>query len=100
MYPVRPSREEVSRARRGRAGSTAGYLSRTPDLAEHPEAEIELNGRKVAVTAAQLSGDVREAAWQKVITASPLYIGYGTKSDRVMAHRQLTADIHPPIGCA
>lgn len=46
-------------------------LSRTPDLAEHPEAEIELNGRKVAVTAAQLSGDVREAASECQSPPSP-----------------------------
>jgi hypothetical protein len=62
-----------------------------PGLAEHPEAEIELNGRKAAVTAARLSGDEREAAWQKVITASPLYSGYGTKTDRVIPIIRLTA---------
>jgi hypothetical protein len=43
------------------------------------------------VTAARLPGDEREAAWQKVITASPLYIGYGTKTDRVIPIIRLTA---------
>ena len=61
------------------------------NLAAHPQAEIEINGRKVPVTATQLTGEDRAAAWQKVITASPRYAGYTTKTDRQIPVLRLTA---------
>jgi deazaflavin-dependent oxidoreductase (nitroreductase family) len=61
------------------------------NLAANSRAEIELGGRKVPVTAAQLAGPERDAAWQKVITASPRYAGYATKTDRLIPIIRLTA---------
>ena len=61
------------------------------NLAANSRAEVELGGRKVPVTAAQLAGPERDAAWQKVITASPRYAGYATKTDRLIPIIRLTA---------
>ena len=41
--------------------------------------------------ARQLSGDEREAAWQKVIAAGPRYVGYATKTGRLIPVIRLTA---------
>lgn len=61
------------------------------NLVANPRAEIEVDGRTIAVTATQLSGAERDAAWQKVITASPRYAGYATKTDRLIPIIRLTA---------
>jgi deazaflavin-dependent oxidoreductase (nitroreductase family) len=65
----------------GAAGNPAWYYN----LAAHPDqVEVEIDGRKVKVTAAQLSGAEREAAWQRITAAQPRYAGYQTKTDRVL----------------
>jgi deazaflavin-dependent oxidoreductase (nitroreductase family) len=61
------------------------------NLAAHPQAEIDIGGRKIPVTATQLSGAERDAAWAKVITASPRYKGYEAKTDRLIPIIRLTA---------
>jgi deazaflavin-dependent oxidoreductase (nitroreductase family) len=61
------------------------------NLAASPQAEIELGGRKVPVTATQLTGPERDTAWQKVITTSPRYASYATKTDRLIPIIRLTA---------
>jgi deazaflavin-dependent oxidoreductase (nitroreductase family) len=61
------------------------------NLVANPRAEIELGGRKVPVTATQLTGPEREAAWQKVITISPRYANYSTKTDRLIPIIRLAA---------
>ena len=61
------------------------------NLAANPQAEIELGGRKIAVTASQLAGAERDAAWQKVVGASPRYAGYATKTDRLIPIIRLRA---------
>ena len=43
------------------------------------------------MTAAQLSGEERAAAWQRITAASPRYAGYATKTDREIPIIRLTA---------
>ena len=53
------------------------------NLAAHPDkVQIELPGRKVAVTAEQLHGAEREEAWQQITTAAPQFAKYQQKTDR------------------
>jgi deazaflavin-dependent oxidoreductase (nitroreductase family) len=62
------------------------------NLAAHPDqAEVEVGGRKVAVTATQLSGAERQAAWDRVVAAVPRYEGYTKKTDRVIPIIRLVA---------
>ena len=72
----------------GNAKNPAWYHN----LAAHPEqAQIEVGGRKVKVTAAQLTGEERADAWQRIVTGSPRYAGYATKTDREIPVIRLTA---------
>ena len=72
----------------GNAKNPAWYHN----LAAHPDqAEIEIGGRKVKVTATQLSGPEREAAWQRVVAIQPRYAGYVKKTDRVIPVIRLVA---------
>jgi deazaflavin-dependent oxidoreductase (nitroreductase family) len=53
------------------------------NIAAHPDqVEIEVGGKKVGVTATQLSGQERDEAWQRITQAVPRYTGYATKTDR------------------
>jgi deazaflavin-dependent oxidoreductase (nitroreductase family) len=62
------------------------------NLAAHPDrAEVEVGGRKVAVTATQLSGAERQAAWDRIVAAVPRYEGYTKKTDRVIPVIRLVA---------
>jgi len=66
------------------------------NLAAHPDqAEVEAGGRKVKVTAAQLTGADREAAWQRITAAQPRYAGYQTKTDRDIPIIRLAAAPQP-----
>jgi len=72
----------------GNAKNPAWYHN----LAAHPDqARIEIGGRKVKVTAGQLTGGERADAWQRIVTASPRYAGYATKTDREIPIIRLTA---------
>jgi deazaflavin-dependent oxidoreductase (nitroreductase family) len=72
----------------GNAKNPAWYHN----LAAHPDqAQIEIGGRKVKVTASQLSGAERTDAWQRIVAASPRYAGYATKTDREIPLIRLTA---------
>jgi deazaflavin-dependent oxidoreductase (nitroreductase family) len=72
----------------GNAKNPAWYHN----LAAHPDqAQIEIGGRKVKVTASQLSGAERTDAWQRIVAASPRYAGYATKTDREIPIIRLTA---------
>ena len=63
----------------GAKGNPAWYYN----LAAHPDrVQIEVDGRKVAVTAEQLHGAEREEAWQQITTTSPRFAQYQTKTDR------------------
>jgi deazaflavin-dependent oxidoreductase (nitroreductase family) len=63
----------------GAKGNPAWYYN----LAAHPDqVQIEVEGRKVAVTAEQLHGEERAEAWQQITTAAPRFANYQTKTDR------------------
>jgi len=63
----------------GAAQNPAWYYN----IAAHPgRVQIELAGRKTAVTAEQLTGTAREQAWQQITAAQPRYAKYQQKTDR------------------
>lgn len=71
----------------GAKGNPAWYYN----LAAHPDqVQIEIDGRKVPVTAEQLHGAEREQAWQQIITAAPRFVQYQVKTDRELPIIRLT----------
>jgi deazaflavin-dependent oxidoreductase (nitroreductase family) len=63
----------------GAVGNPAWYYN----IAAHPDqVQIEVEGRKVAVTAEQLHGAERAQAWQQIVAVSPRFAQYQTKTDR------------------
>ena len=71
----------------GAKGNPAWYYN----LAAHPDqVQIEIDGRKVPVTAEQLHGAEREQAWQQLITAAPRFVQYQVKTDRQLPIIRLT----------
>ena len=53
------------------------------NLAANPDkVQIEMAGRKIAVTAEQLNGAEREEAWRQITTAVPRFAKYQQKTDR------------------
>jgi deazaflavin-dependent oxidoreductase (nitroreductase family) len=71
----------------GAKGNPAWYYN----LAAHPDqVQIEIDGRKVPVTAEQLHDAEREQAWQQVITAAPRFVQYQVKTDRELPIIRLT----------
>jgi deazaflavin-dependent oxidoreductase (nitroreductase family) len=76
--------------------ASAGGATKNPawyhNLAAHPDqAQIEVGGKTVNVTAAQLAGQERDAAWQRITAAQPRYAGYEKKTDRLLPVIRLTA---------
>ena len=71
------------------------------NLAAHPDkVQIEMAGRKIALTAEQLHGVEREEAWQQITAAVPRFAKYQQNTDRELPVS------HPPdtpirlnIGC-
>ena len=45
---------------------------------------IEFGGRQLRVTPAQLDGDARAQAWQRITQLQPRYAGYEQKTDRAI----------------
>ncbi|MGO9711048.1 MAG: nitroreductase/quinone reductase family protein [Polyangiaceae bacterium] len=75
--------------------ASAAGAAKNPDwyhnLAAHPDrVQIELAGRKVAVTAEQLNGAEREEAWRAIAAASAQFAQYQQKTDRVLPIIRLT----------
>ena len=71
----------------GAQGNPAWYYN----LAAHPDqVQIEINGRKIPVTAVQLHGTDREQAWQQIVAAAPRFAGYQQKTDREIPVIRLT----------
>ena len=71
----------------GATGNPAWYYN----LAAHPDrVQVEVEGRKVPVTAGQLHGPEREAAWQQIVTAAPRFAKYQQKTDRDLPIIRLT----------
>jgi deazaflavin-dependent oxidoreductase (nitroreductase family) len=53
------------------------------NIAANPDkVQIEMAGRKIAVTAEQLHGAEREEAWQQITAAVPRFAKYQQKTDR------------------
>ncbi|MGH3260475.1 MAG: nitroreductase/quinone reductase family protein [Trebonia sp.] len=76
--------------------ASAGGQQKNPawyhNLAAHPDqVQIEVAGKTVSVTPAQLTGDERAAAWQRITAAQPRYAGYEKKTDRALPVIRLTA---------
>ena len=73
-------------------GGTAGHPAWLYNIAAHPDRiEVEVEGRKVAVTASTLSGDDRADAWKRITTAQPRFTGYEAKTDRELPVVRLAA---------
>lgn len=71
----------------GAPGNPAWYYN----LAAHPDqVRIAVDGRTVPVTAAQLHGAERAAAWQQITAASPRFAEYQRKTDRELPVIRLT----------
>lgn len=56
----------------------------TYNLLAHPEAEISVRGRRFAVRASVIDGEVREAAWALIQRQWPGYRAYERESGRVV----------------
>jgi deazaflavin-dependent oxidoreductase (nitroreductase family) len=55
------------------------------NMAAHPDQiRIEVEGKRFRVTAEQLEGPRREAAWQRIASEQPRYARYQQKTDRVL----------------
>ena len=77
----------IAASANGAASIPAWYqnLAAAPD-----KASIEVNGATVPVSAEQLHGAEREAAWQTLTTAIPRFGGYPEKTDREIPVIRLT----------
>lgn len=61
------------------------------NLAAHPDkVHIEIAGRRIPVTATQLHGPEREAAWQQIASASERFAKYQEQTDRELPVIRLT----------
>jgi deazaflavin-dependent oxidoreductase (nitroreductase family) len=73
-------------------GGTAGNPSWLHNIAAHPDRiQVEIDGRKAAVTASTLSGEERTGAWKRLTTSQPRFSGYEAKTDREIPVVRLTA---------
>ncbi|MDX6726374.1 MAG: hypothetical protein QOK49_1179 [Baekduia sp.] len=73
-------------------GGAAVHPSWFHNLAAHPDqVEVEVAGRKTAVTPQTLSGEERATAWERITSERPNFAGYETKTDRQIPVVRLTA---------
>lgn len=71
----------------GGADNPAWYYN----LAANPDkVQIEVDGRKIAVTPEQLYGTEREEAWRQITSAAPRFAKYEQKTDRLLPVIRLT----------
>ena len=64
------------------------------NIAAHPDrVQIEIGGRRIPVTAAQLHGEERETAWRAITSASARFVKYQQQTDRELPIIRLTARI-------
>ncbi len=79
----------------GATGNPAWYHN----LAAHPDqVQVEVEGRKVPVTAEQLHGTERAQAWQQIVTAAPRFAKYQQKTDRELPVIRLVPRSAPDAG--
>jgi deazaflavin-dependent oxidoreductase (nitroreductase family) len=73
-------------------GGAATHPAWFYNLAAHPDqVEVEVEGRKTAVTPQTLTGEERATAWQRIISERPQFASYETKTDRQIPVVRLTA---------
>ena len=78
-------------AANGAARNPAWYHN----IAAHPDdVRIEVDGRRIRVTAEQLHGTERAQAWQQIAAATPRFAQYQDKTDRELPVIRLA----PPSG--
>jgi deazaflavin-dependent oxidoreductase (nitroreductase family) len=66
-------------------GGSAHHPAWYHNIAAHPDQVwIEFGGRQLRVTPAQLDGDARAQAWQRITQIQPRYAGYQQKTDRAI----------------
>src|SRR6266568_8785073 len=67
------------------AGGSAHHPAWYHNIAAHPDQVwIEFGGRQQRVTPAQLDGDARAQAWQRITQLQSRYAGYEQKTDRAI----------------
>lgn len=75
--------------------ASAGGAAQNPawyhNIAAHPDQVwVEFGGKQQRVTPAQLDGEARDQAWQRITQAQPRYAGYQKKTDREIPVIKLT----------
>lgn len=81
----------IAASANGAANNPAWYHN----IAAHPDqVHIEMAGRKIAVSAEQLHGQERQAAWQRIKNELPRFVKYEQKTDRQIPVIRLRA--HSP----
>jgi deazaflavin-dependent oxidoreductase (nitroreductase family) len=74
------------------ANGAAGHPAWLYNLAAHPDqVEIEVEGRKTAVTAQTLTGEERATAWERITSERPNFAAYEKKTDRAIPVVRLSA---------
>jgi deazaflavin-dependent oxidoreductase (nitroreductase family) len=79
----------------GAIGNPAWYYN----IAAHPDkVQIELDDRKIPVTAEQLHGAERDQAWQQITATAPRFAQYEQKTDRELPVIRLVpqSGLQPP----
>ncbi len=57
--------------------------------------QIQFDGRTIAVSAEQLSGNARELAWRHITSTAKRFAGYEQKTDRELPVIRLQARPNP-----
>jgi deazaflavin-dependent oxidoreductase (nitroreductase family) len=74
------------------ANGAAGHPAWLYNLAAHPDqVEIEVDGRKTAVTPQTLTGEDRATAWERITRERPNFAAYEQKTDRAIPVVRLSA---------
>ncbi len=64
-------------------GGAASHPAWFVNIARHPDdVWVEVEGRRLKVTARSLDGEEREKAWQRITAQAPRFAGYQEKTDR------------------
>jgi deazaflavin-dependent oxidoreductase (nitroreductase family) len=67
------------------ANGAASHPAWLYNLAAHPDqVEIEVDGRKIAVTPQTLTGEDRATAWERITRERPNFAAYEQKTDRAI----------------
>jgi deazaflavin-dependent oxidoreductase (nitroreductase family) len=73
-------------------GGSARHPSWYHNLMAHPDRiRVEVDGRSYTVTAEQLDGPKRDAAWQRITAEQPRFAGYERKTGRAIPVIRLAA---------